>query len=288
MSAAEALEQLDLQYPEELPRVTTREGVELYYESRGEGPALTLLNNFFITSPLWRAFTQDLVRDFRVVSYDLANHGQSSKLDKEPTWEEHAADLIGLLDALGIESTYLVATSASTQLARDVALAHPDRVKGLVLAGPVFGLTGMRRHRQLNRAWLLTLKNHGMAALYGHIYPEVISGEMNEEGGTPGFLGFREAFLAMSTPEELANGLALVQEGDTSPELLSRITAPTVIVLGDDDILLTPSRGHELAKLFANGRCEIMTNAGHVPFLDDPETFQSIVRRFVEETEAHV
>ncbi len=196
--------------------------------------------------------------------------------------------MIGLLDALEIESTYLIGTSASTQLARDVALEYPDRVKGLILAGPVLGTKGMRRHRQLNRSWLLTLKSHGMAALYAQMYPEVISGEMNEESGTPGFLGLRESFMAMSTPEELTNGLTLVQSGDTSSELLSRVQQPTVIVLGDDDILLSPTRGHEVAALFPNGRCEIMPNAGHVPFLDDPAGFQAIVRKFVEEAEAHV
>lgn len=281
-------QQQDLSYREDAPRARTRDGVELYYESAGEGTAITCLNNFFLTAPFWRDYTADLAQNHRVVTYDLANHGASTRLSQEPTWEEHTADLIGLLDALEIESTYLVGTSASTQLARDVALKHPDRVKGLVLAGPVFGLRGMRRHRQLNRAWLLTLKNEGLAALYNQIYPEVISGEMNEEGGTPNFLGLRESFMAMNNPEDLANGLTLVQEGDTSPELLSRIQAPTLIVLGDDDILLSPGRGHDLAALFPNGRCEIMPNAGHVPFLDDPDGFQAIIRKFVEEAESHV
>ncbi|MET7641817.1 alpha/beta hydrolase [Streptomyces sp. NPDC005438] len=287
MSDGEAQEGQDLSY-RDTPRIPTREGVELYYESAGEGTAITCLNNFFLTSPFWREYTEELTQNHRVVTYDMCNHGASTHLEQEPTWAEHAADVIGLLDALQIESTYLVGTSASTQLARDVALAHPDRVRGLILAGPVMGLRGMRRHRQLNRAWLVTLENHGIPALYSHMYPEVISGEMNEEGGTPGFLGLREAFTAMNNPEDLAGGLRLVQQGDTSPELLSRIEAPSLIVLGDDDILLSPSRGHELAALFPKGRCEIMPNAGHVPFLDDPAGFQAIVRKFVDECEAHV
>ncbi|MGW1677388.1 alpha/beta fold hydrolase [Saccharopolyspora sp. NPDC002376] len=287
MSVGEEQEHHDLSYREDAPRIHTREGVELYCESSGEGTAVVCLNNFFINSPFWREYTEELSQNFRVVTYDMCNHGASSRVAQEPTWDEHAADVVGLLDALEIESAYLIGTSASTQLARDVALQYPDRVRGLVLAGPVLGLRGMRRHRQLNRSWLLTLKNHGMATLYGQIYPEVISGEMNEESGTPGFLGLREAFLAMSTPEELSNGLNLVQEGETNPELLSRIEAPTLIVLGDDDILLSPTRGHELAALFPNGRCEMMPNAGHVPFLDDGEGFQAIVRKFVDEVETH-
>ncbi|MGW8380591.1 alpha/beta hydrolase [Streptomyces sp. ODS28] len=286
MAAGEAQEHHDLQYREDTPRIRTREGVELYYESSGEGVAVTAMNNFFINSPFWREYTGDLAQRYRVVTYDMCNHGASSRIAQEPTWEEHAADVIGLLDALEIESTYLIGTSASTQLARDVALEYPDRVRGLILAGPVLSLRGMRRHRQLNRAWLLTLKHHGMTTLYSHLYPEVISGDMNEETGTPGFLGLRESFLSMSTPEELVNGLTLVQQGETSPELLSRVAAPTLIVLGDDDILLSPSRGHELAELFPQGRCEIMPKAGHVPFLDDPEGFQALVGKFIDEAEA--
>lgn len=286
MSAGETQEHHDLSY-RDTPRARTREGVELYYEADGEGTAIVCLNNFFITSPFWREYTEDLIKGFRVITYDLCNHGASSRIAQEPTWGEHAADVVGLLDALGIESAYLIGSSASTQLARDVALDYPDRVRGLILAGPVLGTRGMRRHRQLQRAWLLTLQNHGIAALYNHMYPEVISGEMNEDSGTPGFLGLRESFMAMSTPEELVNGLNLALQGDTSPALLSRVSVPTLIVLGDDDILLSPTRGHEVASLFPNGRCEIMPNAGHVPFLDDPALFQELVGKFITEAESN-
>ncbi|MFF2012664.1 alpha/beta fold hydrolase [Streptomyces sp. NPDC058195] len=276
-----------MSYREGQPRIRTREGVELYAESTGEGTAITTLNNFFFSAPFWREYTEELVKHYRVVSYDLANHGRSARTGREPTWEEHAADLIALLDALEIDSTYLIASSASTQLARDVALAHPDRVRGMVLAGPVVGPQGMRRHRMLQRAWLRTLNSYGMPELYSHMYPEVISTDMNEETRTPGFLGLRESFLAMSTAEELNNGLKLAQEGDPSPELLTRIETPTLIALGDDDILLGPTAGHELAALFPNGSCAIMPKAGHVPFLDDPVGFQELVRKFVEEVETH-
>ncbi|KUL62342.1 MULTISPECIES: alpha/beta fold hydrolase [unclassified Streptomyces] len=278
----------DLSYREGVPPVRTRQGVELYCESTGEGIAITTLNNFFFSAPFWRDYTDELARHYRVVSYDLCNHGRSTRLPQEPTWQEHTADVIGLLDGLEIDSTYLLASSASTQLARDVALAHPDRVRGLVLAGPVLGPQGMRRHRGLQRAWLRTLNDHDIPTLFSHMYPEFISTEMNEEYGAAGYLGLRESFLAMSTPEELNNGLTLAQKGDSSPELLTRIQAPTLIALGDDDILLSPTAGHELAALFPNGRCEIMPKAGHVPFLDDPAGFQELVRKFIDEAEAHV
>jgi pimeloyl-ACP methyl ester carboxylesterase len=287
MSVGETLERLEIRYREDAPRIRTREGVELYYESRGEGPAITTLNNFFMTTPTWRVFTEDLGQDYRVVSYDLCNHGKSTHLEQYPTWAEHAADVVGLLDALEIEKTYLISTSISTVLAREVALLYPDRVKGIVLAGPALGPRGMRRHRQIQRAWLLTLENHGMAALYNHLYPEVFGADMNEELGTPGFLGLRESFLALSTAEDLANGLNLALKGDTSPDLLARIEAPTLVVIGDDDILLSTTGAKELAEKFPNGSYEIMPKAGHLPFIDDATGFQAIVRKFFDQIESN-
>jgi pimeloyl-ACP methyl ester carboxylesterase len=286
MSNYRTLARLELSYDKDTPRIRTREGVELYYESRGEGPAVVMLNNFFLTSPSWRVFTDELAQHYRVVSYDMCNHGESSHVGQEPTWEEHGADLIGLLDGLGIESAYLIGSSSSTVLARDVSLRYPDRVKGLVLAGTVLGPKGMRRHRQLQRAWLRTLENQGMVALYEHIYPEVFSAEMNQELGTPGFLALREAFSAIATVEDLSNGLKLALQGDTSPQLLTQITAPTLVIIGDDDMLLSPTGGRELAALFPNGRCEVMPKAGHLPFLDDAEGFQAIIAKFIEEVES--
>lgn len=283
----EPLFRLELNYHEDAPRIRTREGVELYYESRGEGTAITLLNNFFLTTPSWRVFTNELPQQFRVVSYDMCNHGASTHVAQEPTWEEHADDVIALLDALEIESTYLIGTSASTVLARDIALRHPSRVRGLVMSGPVLGPRGMRRHLQIQRSWLHVLENHGMAALYNQLYPEVFGSDMNEELGTPGFLGLRESFIALTTPEDLANGLRLNLDAATSPDLLARITVPTLILTGDDDFLLGPTGARELAERFPNGRHEILPKAGHVPHLDDSEGFQVLVRKFIEEAESH-
>lgn len=288
MPSYENLARLDLTYNEEAPRISTREGVELYYEVRGEGTPITFLNHFGVTTPMWRVFTGELEQHFRLVTYDLCNHGHSSRVAEEPTWEDHAVDLIGLLDALEIESTYLVGASSTTIFARDVALWHPDRVKGIVLAGPVFGSRGMRRQKQLQRNLLRTLKEHGPAAMFDHFYPEVFSTEMNETLGTPGYLGFREAFTSFTTPEELANGLNRAANDNHSPDLPPKINAPTMIIAGDDDMLLSPTGARELAEQFPHGSYEIMPRAGHQPFVDDAEGFQAIIHKFVKDSESGV
>ncbi|MGW0770440.1 alpha/beta fold hydrolase [Streptomyces sp. NPDC002676] len=287
MPGYENLSRMDLTYREGTPRIQTREGVEIYYESRGEGTPITLLNAFFLTSPSWRVFTEQLEKDYRLISYDLCNHGASSHVAEEPTWDEHMADLIGLLDALEIESTYLIGVSTSTVLAREMAIKHPDRIKGIVLTGPVFGPKGMRRQRQIQKAWLRTLESHGIAALYEHLYPEVFSAEMNEFLGAPGYLAFREAFSALSTIEDLVSGLKRAMQDEHKPSMLAAIEAPALVVVGDDDFLIGPTGAHQLAEQFPNGRAEVMPTAGHVPYVDDAETFQDLVHAFIQGVETH-
>ncbi|MGW5354316.1 alpha/beta fold hydrolase [Streptomyces sp. NPDC004031] len=285
MAGYEELSRLDMTY-NDTPRIRTREGVEIYYESRGEGPDITLLNTFFLPVPAWRVYTGELEKNYRLLSFDLCNHGASSKVPEEPTWEEHVEDLMGLLDAMEIESTYLVALSTSTVFAREAALRHPDRIKGMVLTGPAFGPRGMRRQRQIQRAWLRTLESHGLEGLYEHLYPEVFSAEMNEALGAPGFLGFRESFSALATVEEMTNGLKRAMQDKSSPELIAQVTVPTLVLTGDDDFLLGPTGAHELAEIFPDGRCEIIPRAGHIAFIDDPEGYQGIVHKFIEEVES--
>jgi pimeloyl-ACP methyl ester carboxylesterase len=286
MAGYDSLARLDLSYPEDMSRIRIREGVELYYESRGEGTVITFLTHLAITAPVWRVFTEELARHHRILTYDLRNHGASSRTGQEPTWEEHAADLIGLLDALEIESTYLVGGSSSTVFARDAARWHPDRVKGVVLAGPVFGPRGMRRQRQIQRNWLRTLESSGLAATFEHVYPEVFSAEMNEALGTPGFLGLREAFLAGATVEGLTETFKLTANDNHKPEMLAEINAPTLIIVGDDDFLLSPTGAREMAEQLPNGSCEIMPKAGHQPFFDDAEGFQEIILNFIKDAES--
>lgn len=287
MPGYENLSRMDLTYREDTPRIATREGVELYYESRGDGIPITMVNPFFLTSPSWRVFSEELEKDYRLLSYDLANHGASSHGGAEPTWEEHMEDLVGLLDALDIESTYLIGVSTSTVLAREMAIKHPDRIKGIVLTGPVFGPKGMRRQRQVQRAWLHTLETRGVAGLYEHMYPEVFSAEMNEFLGSPGYLAFREAFSALSTVEDLVNGLSQAMKDEHKPEMLAGIQVPALVVVGDDDFLIGPTAARELAAQFPNGRAEIMPRCGHVPYVDDAETFQAMVDTFIKDVEAH-
>lgn len=117
-----------------------RNGIELHYESAGAGQPVVLLHGFTSLGGTWQrhGWTDRLVAGgFRVVLLDARSHGQSSKVYKPAECETDvlAADVLGLLDHLGIGSAHVVGFSMGGGIAIAVAAVEPSRVRSLVISG---------------------------------------------------------------------------------------------------------------------------------------------------------
>jgi pimeloyl-ACP methyl ester carboxylesterase len=112
-------------------------GGELYWQAKGVGPAVVLLHGGLLDCTTWDREFERLARSHRVVRYDARGHGRSSVQHGEYS---HADDLVALLDELEIERAVLVGLSLGGRTAIDVAIAHPERVAGVVAVAP--GMSG--------------------------------------------------------------------------------------------------------------------------------------------------
>ena len=278
----ETIENWDIRYEDNAP-VRTPSGLDIYYEINGAGPPLTIVSNFFLASVAWRNFTTQLRDRHRLLTYDLRNQGASSEGDG--SFENHVADLEAVLDAAGLESTYLLGTSISTQICRDFAVAHPDRVRGLLLCGPTIHPSGSRRRKFLVKAWLDDLDRGGLGSLFDNFFPLVFSDRIIETGGTPVYLGLRERFLAVNSTAQLVTNMRGAAEAVDSPEKLRAIDIPVLLFTGDSDYLAGPRALHEAKELLRQASIEIIENCGHSPYVEATAQFEAIVERFVGECE---
>jgi pimeloyl-ACP methyl ester carboxylesterase len=254
---------------------------ELYYERRGaHGPAVVLIPNFFMDATSWRPFTDALEHEHQLIAYDLRGQGGSSRPEAEPAWADHIGDLEVLVDELALGRVFLVGTSFSALLCRDFAIAHPDRVAGIVFAGPAISPWGSRRHRRIIRAWLHAMDAVGLPALYDLMYALVSGDCAAEAAGTAGFLGRKQAFLALHTQEEVRSGMAVSLTADADPALLTEVACPTLVVAGDDDFSLGVSAVEEMVRLLPEGSSLILPKVGHIPFIEEPAIFQAEVAAF--------
>lgn len=267
-------------------RCPTRNGGELYYEVMGCGPPLVFLNNFFIVAPVWRNFTKALRENYTIVTYDLQNQGASAQRGEAHTFADHRDDLCDLLDHLGFADAYLVGTSISTLIARDMALAHPDRVRALVLTGPAFSPYGPLRLRLLLRDWLNRLEHGGAAAVFNYLYPVVFSDLFVEGGGRANYLGLREHFLALNSEAQIRASVSGALEADGDPGLLARVDTPTLLMIGDADYLWCERTVADALALFPRATGHVVPASGHMPFVEATERFESVVGDFLARTRA--
>src|SRR5512136_552932 len=112
-------------------------GGSIFYEVTGKGDAVVLIHGGMLDHRAWKPQVEALARRYRVVTYDVAGHGQSPAPDRPWRYYEHLRTLLG---HLGIEHATLVGHSLGARIAIDLAIAHPEMVDGLVLIGP--GMSG--------------------------------------------------------------------------------------------------------------------------------------------------
>jgi len=280
---AEQIESWDASYDSAQNVHRTADGVDLYYEHRGEGPWLTVLSSVFVVSTAWRNFTEQLAQKNTVLTYDIRNQGASAMGDG--AYENHLNDLESLLDGLGIEQTYLLAVSFSTLFARDFAVRNPDRVKGLILCGPAISAYQSIRRKLHLKAWLAALEAGGPAGLFDASYPFVLGDRTIGKGGSAAYLALRDRFLAIHSKAQLRANLEGGLQATDSDEQLRNLECPVLLFTGDDDFNVGRSGLEDQAAMIPDARVEIIPRCGHAPYVEQTEAFERIVQDFVTEVE---
>lgn len=266
--------------------VTMSDGARLYYEILGspDAPTLVFVNNYFSTASLWRGFTPRLAEKYRIVCYDLRNQGASSRAGHvEPA--DHVRDLTELIDRLDLGEVYLVGSSTATLVARDCALAAPERIRGMVAVGPMFNPLGGRRRRYVVRSWIRAVETGGVRGLFDTIYPLVHSDRTVEAGGAATYLAVRERFLATNTAEQSITNLRTALSFTDDWRTLAGIGCPTLLMAGEQDFYASRGALEELASIIPDARYTVIPMVGHLPYFEATDEFQRLVDEFVTDIE---
>src|SRR5574338_652846 len=114
-------------------------GIDIYYETRGEGKPLVLISGLGYGMWFWNKVISDLAEQFQVIAYDNRGAGQTDQPDGPYNVQMMAEDCAGLLDALGVKDAVIMGHSMGGFIAQQLALLRPDLVGKLILASTNFG-----------------------------------------------------------------------------------------------------------------------------------------------------
>jgi 2-succinyl-6-hydroxy-2,4-cyclohexadiene-1-carboxylate synthase len=255
------------------------------YDDVGEGFPLLLLHGFTGSRQNWAAHLSAFAALRRVIAPDLIGHGASPAPPDVAayTMERCVADLLALLDHLGIAQTDLLGYSMGGRVALQLTAAAPHRVRRLILESAAPGISdpGERAARVASdHALAAQIEAQGMAwfADYWAAIPLFAS----QATLPPAVRAAQRAHRLAQRPHGLANSLRGMGAGAQTSlwERLDQITTPTLLISGALDAKYVQI-GTQMATLLPHAQQIIVPNAGHTVHLEQPQAFREIVVEYL-------
>jgi len=246
---------------------------EVHYERSGpppEGPAVILAPSLGTELSMWEAQASELEQRFQVIRYDLRGHGRSPVPAGPYSIAELGADLLALLDRLGLERASLCGISIGGMSSMWVAAHAPSRVDRLVVCCSSARIDPEARYGE--RA--IVVREHGVQEIadavlarwftpaFAKANPDVVEPMRARLIGTPreGYAGCCEALAAMDLRAALPS-----------------IEAPTLVIAGRDDPALPPAHSRLIADAIPGARLAVVSDAAHLANIEQPTVVGELI-----------
>lgn len=224
-------------------------GLKMYYEIYGQGKALVLIHGGGSTILSFRRIIPQLAKEYSVIAVELQNHGRSGFRNSPETFEQDADDVAALLKNIGIGKASFFGFSNGGMTVLQICIRHPEIVNKLVLGAAAY-----------KRAGFIPGFFNGMKQAKLEVMPQEL----------------KTAFLKVN-PDTAKLQIMFEKDRDRmnafeglSDEQIKSITAPTLIINGDTDVVL-PEHAVEMYRLIPNSQLAILPG-GHGKYLKDITT----------------
>ena len=244
-------------------------GITIHYEDSGSGPAVFLTHGYAAAGAMWEPQRKPLNNaGYRLLSWDMRGHAETESPDDPAQYSEALtiADMAALMDMLGIERAVVGGLSLGGFMSLAFQLAHPERVRALLLCdtGPGYRSDEARAkwNRMAERS-AVNFEEKGLDAAGRS--PEVQAAVKHHKSA---------AGLAHS-----ARGM-LAQVDSRVIDHLPEIEVPTLVIVGEKDEPYHGASQYMQTKI-PGARLEIIPDAGHAANMDQPEAFNRVLLEFL-------
>jgi 3-oxoadipate enol-lactonase len=264
---------------------TAADGVRLHYALSGRrgGPPVLLIQGLGADKHGWTMQRMALGWSYQTVALDNRGAGRSDKPHGTYTLEQMADDAIAVLDHAGIDTAHVVGASMGGAISQILALTYPERVRSLSLV-----CTSCRNHewrRELLAEWGATARQQGVGVMTKQAARWVI--------GPRSFRRLMPAFgwlgpLAFGRPAHAfaAQVEAILAADESLTTRLGSIEIPTLVVVGNQDILTPRGDSEELAELIPTAELVVISGAAHGLMIEHASTFNRVLLDFLHRAEA--
>jgi rifampin ADP-ribosylating transferase len=255
-------------------RIALATGVELAVHEYGDGVPVVLLHAWGETHRVFDRLVPLLPATLQLVVPDLRGVGHSTKPTDGYSLRDGAADVIALLDSLGIETSWLIGTSSGGYLAQQVALDHPARVRGVVLIG------SPSRLQLPPPAAFGELLSSPQPVTRADV--DAVTAALPLHRPVPESFVEDQATAALTIPKHVWKASLEGLVGAVPPIDRGTITAPTLILWGDEEDVLPIGQAGELRAAIEDSQLVVYEGTGHLVLYEQPERVARDVSAFIE------
>ncbi|MBA3073802.1 MAG: alpha/beta fold hydrolase [Anaerolineae bacterium] len=252
--------------------------INLYYELHGPENAdvIVLSNGIFMSTASWAYQVAELKKHFKVLVYDCRGMWKSDHPVGPYSMELHADDLAGLLQALKIEKAHIAGISYGGEISMVFALKYASMVRSLIVSSSVSQIDPLLM--AIGESWIGALQNHNGDTLFKVTLPYNFS---------EGYIKENQVMITNSAKryeqmdfKPVLELMAAFMKLDITKEL-KKITSPTLVIVGEEDILKSRKYSEIIAYEIPNSELVIIPHAAHAVCLEKPGEINSAVLGFV-------
>jgi len=245
-------------------------GKRLYYEVAGEGEPLFLISGFACDHLIWGKVAPRLSSRYRVVSFDHRGVGESSSVDGPFSIKEMAEEAALLMEEIGAKHAHVAGHSMGGMIAQELALAHPDRVRSLLL------LASLAQCDQRGKALIESFGDlprlvdppTSARLIMPWLYTDAF---YSKPGAVQELVKWLIECPNPPTPEAMFYQSRAISACDTSGRLRA-IHCPTLVLAGKEDILLPVKLSEQLAQGIPGAEFVLLEETGHGMLIETPDS----------------
>ena len=257
--------------------IALSQGIDIAYDDVGTGIPVVFVHGFPHNRTLWAPQLGALMPRARCVAPDLRGFGDSG-IRGPYTMDRYADDVAAMLDTLQIERAVIAGLSMGGYIAFALWRRHRERVRALILADTRPGADSDETKAK-RRALITLARTRGSGAVADAQITGMVGRTTRER--QPDIADGVHRMLAQAPVEGIVGALeAMIARPDSTPTLAT-IDVPTLIIVGDEDVLTPPSEARAMHERIAGSRLEILAGAGHVSNVERPASFNHVASEFL-------
>jgi 3-oxoadipate enol-lactonase len=251
----------------------------IFYEIRGDGPPVVLLHPFPCNHEFWLPVSAALESRYRLVLPDLRGHGDSEIGEGPALMRKHAQDIARVLDAAGIGKAAFIGCSIGGYILFEFWRRFRARVTALVLCDtrPQADTAEGRANRLKAAA---TVLEQGTEPFIESMVPKLIG--RTTVATRPDLVDGARAMMRRMSAEDISQVQRGMAERPDSVADLKTINVPTLVVIGEEDVLATVADGELMRQHIPGSQLKVIPNAGHYAPWEQPELVGKILRQFLD------